>query len=202
MQFSKYGLRCAFHQLSLSRQHLPTEPYDALLHKDIKNAIDVNVQDENLLNENEERCNVFRDDEEKIYKTRSFGFLATFLNCGIICGFDESPRAEGMRRIARHLLRILKAGGKLPPAMLYDCACMFRLFIDKQYGGEYFKKSEHTDFLKNMHLAIDRFHVKNHKRYMCQTVMHPDNEIHQDAFKDIGMLRFYKLLSIKLPRRT
>ena len=32
-------------------------------------------------------------------KSRSFGFLVTFLSCGIVIGFTESIKSEGCRRV-------------------------------------------------------------------------------------------------------
>ncbi|CAF0889865.1 unnamed protein product [Didymodactylos carnosus] len=40
-------------------------------------------------------CNVYRDGITSSGKISSFGFLATFLNCKVIVGFDELPMAEG-----------------------------------------------------------------------------------------------------------
>ncbi|CAF1099927.1 unnamed protein product [Didymodactylos carnosus] len=56
-----------------------------------------------------EKCNVYRDEFEETKQT-SYTFLATFLNCSVIVGFDEQPRSEGMRRVIRHIIRIRNNG--------------------------------------------------------------------------------------------
>ncbi|CAF1491797.1 unnamed protein product, partial [Didymodactylos carnosus] len=126
----------------------------------------------------EETCNVYHDDIIDERKLSSYGFLATFLNCSVIVGFDECPRSEGMPRAVRHLLRILKYGDLLP-AMLYGCACTLKLFIDKWYKTNHLKKSSRTKFLHTMHLAIDRFQQSNHLRQMCQKEMSVDHDSHK-----------------------
>ncbi|CAF0880050.1 unnamed protein product, partial [Didymodactylos carnosus] len=98
--------------------------------------------------------------------------------------FDECPRSEGMRRVVRHLLRMLEYGD-LPPAMLYDCACMLKLFIDKWYKTNHLKKSSRTNFLHTMHLAIDRFHQPNHLRQMCQKGMPVDHNSHKGIYDQV-----------------
>jgi hypothetical protein len=48
---------------------------------------------------NDDMCNVYRNELENDQKSRSFGFLVTFLSCGIVIGFTESIKAEGCRRV-------------------------------------------------------------------------------------------------------
>ena len=48
---------------------------------------------------NEDMCNVYRNDFENNEKSRSFGFLVTFLSCGIVIGFTESIKSESCRRV-------------------------------------------------------------------------------------------------------
>ncbi|CAF1144225.1 unnamed protein product, partial [Didymodactylos carnosus] len=105
-------------------------------------------------------------------------------HCSVIVRFDECPRSEGMRRVVRHLLRMLEYGD-LPPAMLYDCACMLKLFIDKWYKTNHLKKSSRTNFLHTMHLAIDRFHQPNHLRQMCQKGMPVDHNSHKGIYDQV-----------------
>lgn len=90
-----------------------------------------------------------------------------------------------MRRVLHHILTILRFG-KLPKAMCYDCACTLRLFIDNHFGSNDLKSTERTDFLTNMSMAIDRFHIKNHKRTMCKTIMQPDHPCHNNIYSSIN----------------
>lgn len=90
-----------------------------------------------------------------------------------------------MRRVLHHILIILQLG-KLPSAMCYDCACTLKLFIKKHFGSNDFKSTDYTKFLSTMSMAIDRFHVKNHRRPMCKTVMKPDHASHNDVYSSIN----------------
>ena len=47
---------------------------------------------------NEEMCNVYRNELENDRKTRSFGYFVTFLSCNVVIGFSESIRSEGCRQ--------------------------------------------------------------------------------------------------------
>jgi hypothetical protein len=122
---------------------------------------------------------------EQIRKGRSFGFLVSFLSCGVIIAFDESVRAEGMRSITRHLLRALQHGAQLPDAMLYDTACALKIHWDKWRNTELLKHSPLTTQLPAF-LAIDRFHQPNHRRPICKTLMNPDHDVHQGRFQNIN----------------
>ena len=48
---------------------------------------------------NEDMCNVYRNELENDEKAHSFGFLVTFLSCGIVISFTESIRSEGCPRV-------------------------------------------------------------------------------------------------------
>ena len=48
---------------------------------------------------NDDMCNVYRKELENDRKTRSFGFLVTFLSCNVVIGFTESIKSEGCRRV-------------------------------------------------------------------------------------------------------
>ncbi|CAF1560144.1 unnamed protein product, partial [Didymodactylos carnosus] len=133
----------------------------------------------------EDLCNVVREGISSVNKTTSYGFLATFLNCGVIVGYDEMPMAEGMRRVLRHIMRILQYG-HLPDAMCYDTACSLSLFIEKHYNTPNLLASSRTKFFKDMDMAIDRFHVKNHVRHMCQGRMRPDDLSHGGRYMNIN----------------
>ncbi|CAF1470356.1 unnamed protein product [Adineta ricciae] len=134
---------------------------------------------------NDELCNVFRSGINNKSKISSYGFLATFLNCSVIVGFTEQPCAEGMRRVLHHVLTIMRFG-PLPAAMCYDCACTLKLFVDKHFGSDNLKSTNFTAFLPSLPMAIDRFHVKNHKRAMCKTIMRPDHECHKGVYNAIN----------------
>ncbi|CAF1115217.1 unnamed protein product [Didymodactylos carnosus] len=131
----------------------------------------------------EHLCNVVRGDANN-KSVSNYGILVTFSNCSVILGFDELARSESMRRVVRHLLRILK-NGELPNLGMYDTACMLKLFISNWFNTKYLKKSKRTIFLSRMKLVIDRFHEENHKRDMCKTVMRADHPSHNGAFKNI-----------------
>lgn len=90
-----------------------------------------------------------------------------------------------MRRVLHHILTILRFG-PLPAAMCYDCACTLKLFIKKHIGTEDLKLTEFTQHLTSLSMAVDRFHVKNHKRAMCKTVMRPDHPDHNDIYTSIN----------------
>ncbi|CAF3780155.1 unnamed protein product [Rotaria socialis] len=130
-------------------------------------------------------CNVFRSGINSKLKISSYGFLATFLSCSVIVGFTEQPCSEGMRRVLHHILTILRFG-QLPNAMCYDCACTLKLFINRHFGSNELKSTDSTQFLTSLAMAIDRFHVKNHKRPMCKTVMRPDHPCHNDIYASIN----------------
>ena len=146
-------------------------------------------------------CNVYRPSVINKKKISSHGFLATFLSCSVIVGFTEQSSSEGstvanilisllsisllVRRVVHHILSILRLG-KLPNAMCYDCACTLKLFIKKHFDSSDASSAEHTRFLSTTSMTIDRFHVKNHKRAMCKTVMRPDHESHGDVYSSIS----------------
>lgn len=48
---------------------------------------------------NDQMCNVYRNELENNQKSRSFGFLVTFFSCNVVIGFAESIRSEGCRRV-------------------------------------------------------------------------------------------------------
>lgn len=90
-----------------------------------------------------------------------------------------------VRRVLHHILTIRKLG-KLPNAMCYDCACTLKLFIEKHFGTDELKSTEFTQFLPSLNMAIDRFHVSNHKRAMCKTVMTPDHPCHNGVYESVN----------------
>ncbi len=90
-----------------------------------------------------------------------------------------------MRRVLHHILSILRLG-QLPSAMCYDCACTLKLFINRHFGTDDLKSTDFAEFLTSLTMAIDRFHVKNHKRLMCKIVMRPDHPCHNDIYSSIN----------------
>jgi len=90
-----------------------------------------------------------------------------------------------VRRVLHHILTILRFGD-LPTAMCYDCACTLKLFIRKHFDSDDLRSTDFTKFLTSLTMAIDRFHVKNHKRHMCKTVMRPDDPSHNDIYSSIN----------------
>ncbi|CAF1385603.1 unnamed protein product [Didymodactylos carnosus] len=120
------GRYCYLHQPTKSQQPATdngtmVDLRDTTIRKEICELLNLRTD-----NEYNGLCNVYRDCYIE-HKQSSFGFIATFLNCGIIVGFTESVRAESVRRLLRHLLEILKYGS-LPPNMMYDNACAVKLY--------------------------------------------------------------------------
>lgn len=70
--------------------------------------------------------------------------------------------------------------------MCYDCACTLKLFIKKHFGTDDLKSTDFTQYLTSLTMAVDRFHVSNHKRSMCKTVMRPDHSCHNDVYASIN----------------
>jgi hypothetical protein len=126
-----------------------------------------------------------RRDCEEIRKRRSFGLHLTFLSCGVVVAFDEAIRSEGMRKVTRHLLRVIKHGGELPPALLYDAACSLKLHWQRWRGTQYLENSIDTAQLP-YYLAIDKFHQPNHVRSMCKQIMRYDDPSHDGIFAGIN----------------
>jgi hypothetical protein len=62
---------------------------------------DANEIDQQIIADlnNEDMCNVYRNELEKDQKNRSFGLLVTFLSCNVVVGFTESIKSEGCRRV-------------------------------------------------------------------------------------------------------
>lgn len=129
---------------------------------------------------------MYRDDLEDIHKNKGYGVLVTFLSCQIVIGFDESIRAEGMRRVTRHFLRMLQRNCEMPNDLVYDSACTLRLHWHRHIGTAFLQRSPLTEKLINMTIVIDRFHMKNHKRQMCQGEMRADHPIHNGRFDKIN----------------
>lgn len=136
----------------------------------------------------ESQCNVGRNDMEERFesKKRSMGFIASFLNCGIIIGFSDSINHEGPRKITDHLLTMAKLGAKLPSLVVYDAACQLQKFWNYRFGTEFMKKTQYTEQLMAMKLVTDRFHNTVHTGALCKTVFNPDSEENKSKFDGIN----------------
>jgi hypothetical protein len=147
------------------------------------------------------------DEEETRPKRQSMGFLASFLSCGIVIGFNELINHEGDRKVTDHLLTMIKMGAKIPNALIYDAACSLKLFWNRNYGGIHLKETPASKILFNTRLAVDRFHRKNHVHPMCNTITNPDcalngnNEIYKDINTGIAEQSFRYLSEFKLSLR-
>ncbi|CAF1481011.1 unnamed protein product, partial [Didymodactylos carnosus] len=88
-----------------------------------------------------DQCNIKRHElMNHSGRKSSYGILMSFLNCGIVVGFDESIRSESPRRLLRHLIRMAKIS-MIPRGVVYDNACSIKLYMDANYGGDYFQRS-------------------------------------------------------------
>lgn len=63
---------------------------------------------------NEQMCNVYRNEWENDQKIRSFGFLVTFFSCNVVIGFKESIRSEGCRRVTVNIMKRLNESNTEP----------------------------------------------------------------------------------------
>jgi hypothetical protein len=140
------------------------------------------------LDNQESQCNVGRSDIEERFerKKRSMGFIASFLNCGIIIGFSDSVNHEGPRKITDHLLTMLKLGARLPPLVVYDAACQLSKFWAFRFNTEHMKKTSYSQRLMDMKLVTDRFHNTVHKGKLCKTVFNPDYEANKEEFSGVN----------------
>ena len=75
---------------SVDLEQLYTHEYNEALQIDQQIIADLN---------NEDMCNVYRNELENDQKNRSFGVLVTFLSCNVVVGFSESIKSEGCRRV-------------------------------------------------------------------------------------------------------
>jgi hypothetical protein len=140
------------------------------------------------LDSEESECNVGRSDIEERFenKKRSMGFLASFLNCGIIVGFSDTVNHEGPRRVTDHLLTMLKLGAKLPSLVVYDAACQLSKFWAFRFNTEHMQKTPFTEQLMRMKLVTDRFHNTVHTGKLCKTIFNPDSEMNKIEFRGIN----------------
>lgn len=136
----------------------------------------------------EAECNVGRSDMEERFemKKRSMGFIASFLDCGIIIGFTDTVNHEGPRKITDHLLTMLKLGTKLPSLLVYDAACQLHKFWKYRFNTEHMQVTSYTQQLMKMKLVTDRFHNTVHKGKLCKTFFNPDSEENKLSFMGIN----------------
>jgi hypothetical protein len=137
------------------------------------------------LQDHKKECQNYRDDGEEIRKNRTFGILASYHPCGVSVGYTEAVKAEGMRSITRHILRMIIHGCLMPDALMYDCACTLKLHWNKWLGTDMLKLSNLTERLPN-HLALDNFHQRTHSRTMCKSIMKSDHPSHEGRFTGLN----------------
>lgn len=142
----------------------------------------------NELDRKESQCNVGRSDMQEHFegKKRSMGFIASFLNCGIIIGFSDTVNHEGPRKITDHLLTMLKLETKVPSLIVYDAACQLHKFWHYRFDSEFMKRTYYTEKLMNMTLVTDRFHNTVHVGKLCKTLFNPDSEQNKEKFVGIN----------------
>lgn len=140
------------------------------------------------IDQSQSECNVGRNDMEEFLETkkRSMGFIASFLNCGIIVGFSDSVNHEGPRKITDHLLTLLKLNAKLPDVVVYDAACQLHKFWQFRFEGEHLKRTQYTERLMKMTLVSDRFHNTVHKGTLCKTIFNPDYGKNKELLKGVN----------------
>ena len=142
----------------------------------------------NELDRKESQCNVGRNDMQERFedKKRSMGFIASFLNCGIIIGFSDTVNHEGPRKVTDHLLTMLKLGAKLPSLIVYDAACQLYKFWQYRFDSKFMRRTSYTEQLMDMVLVTDRFHNTVHVGKLCKTLFNPDSEQNKDKFIGIN----------------
>ncbi|CAF5173348.1 unnamed protein product [Rotaria magnacalcarata] len=138
-------------------------------------------RDQEYLHGHKEECTNYRDDSEEIRKNRTYGILASYHPCGVAIGYTEAVKAEGMRSITRHLLRMIIYGCRMPDALMHDCACTLKLHWNKWFGIDMLKLSNLTKQLPTS-IALDNFHQRTHTRAMCKTIMASNHPSHEGRF--------------------
>ena len=162
---------CEYHQIKCAEeQSIESKTSDEELKRYLEYVKEIDRE--------ESQCNVGRNDIEERFETkkRSMGFIASFLNCGIIIGFSDTVNHEGPRKVTDHLLTMLKLGATLPSFLVYDVACQLYKFWNYRFNTEHMRNTIYTQHLMNMKLVIDRFHSTVHKGKLCKTLFNPDSE--------------------------
>ncbi|CAF1621154.1 unnamed protein product [Adineta ricciae] len=120
-------------------------------------------------------CNVSRTDRYCSRRT-SYGVILTMCNCGIILNFNELYRSESPTRVLHHLcttINCLSPSVPLPKYLIYDNACGLLLTFQNRFENGHIHHTARTDALDNMIFLIDKFHIGNHTRPMCQAQTNP-----------------------------
>lgn len=69
--------------------------------------------------------------------------------------------------------------------MCYDCACPLKWFIETHFGSNDFKWTDFIQFCVSLSIGIDQYHMKSHKRAMCETIMRRNHPSHADTYTSI-----------------
>ncbi|CAF1682145.1 unnamed protein product, partial [Adineta ricciae] len=120
-------------------------------------------------------CNVSRTDRYCGRRT-SYGVILTMYNCGIILNFNELYRSESPTRVLHHLfttIDCLSSSVPLPKYLIYDNACGLLLTFQNRFENGHIRHTARTDVLNNMTFLVDKFHIGNHTRPMCQAQTNP-----------------------------
>ncbi|CAF1654087.1 unnamed protein product, partial [Adineta ricciae] len=120
-------------------------------------------------------CNVSRTDRYCGRRT-SYGVILTMYNCGIILNFNELYRSESPTRVLHHLfttIDCLSPSVPLPKYLIYVNACGLLLTFQNRFENGHIRHTARTDALNNMTFLVDKFHIGNHTRPMCQAQTNP-----------------------------
>jgi len=96
------------------------------------------------------------------FKTRTKGLLLAVYNCGIIAAYDEIFNDETLLQLSFLVLDILD---HIPTFIIYDNACHLHEYLKRH---EILKDEKRKRKLQNTKFAIDRIHIHNHTRKICQ----------------------------------
>ncbi|CAF1545641.1 unnamed protein product, partial [Adineta ricciae] len=106
----------------------------------------------------------------------SYGVILTMYNCGIILNFNELYRSESPTRVLHHLfttIDCLSPSVPLPKYLIYVNACGLLLTFQNRFENGHIRHTARTDALNNMTFLVDKFHIGNHTRPMCQAQTNP-----------------------------
>ncbi|CAF1037840.1 unnamed protein product [Adineta ricciae] len=121
-------------------------------------------------------CNVSRTDRYSSRRT-SYGIIVTMYNCGIIINFDELHRCEAPTRVLHHLFMTIENYSphmqSLPKYLVYDNACGLLLTFRNRLENGRIRATTRTDALSKMTFLVDKFHIGNHRRAICQSQTNP-----------------------------
>jgi hypothetical protein len=94
-------------------------------------------------------------------KKKSAGILVAIFGCGIHINFTEMVRSESLTLVKELIEKTNKAVEKSLEFCIYDNGCHLSESIKKTHAS--------NEYVKDIICAIDRFHIKNHKRQVCRT---------------------------------